>query len=101
MAETSTAQDSTGRVTVASPPEDPTPRSAEGQDSESNDDSPKSKARKKSPITSKAAVRADGVEVDNRGVVRTKWDNPAADPNSRKHIGESPNGEGNEIEGSE
>jgi hypothetical protein len=90
MAEISTAQASDGSVTVQSPQTEPTPKSASDKDSGTT--APSSK-RKGSAITTKAKRP----EVNERGVVKTQWDNPAADPNLRKHIGESPDGEGNEI----
>lgn len=86
MAEIQTAEAADGSIKVQSPQTD-------AEDSESN--APKPKGRRKSPITSKT----DGPERNAQGVVVTQWDNPDADPNLRKHIGESPDGEGNEIEG--
>lgn len=32
-----------------------------------------------------------------RGIPVTPWDNDKQDPNKRKHVGESPDGEGNEA----
>lgn len=92
MAEIKTADASDGSIKVQSSQTDPTPKSDSGNASESTGTASKPK-RKGSAITSKT-----GPERDRRGVVKTNWDNPAADPNERKHIGESPDGKGNEFE---
>lgn len=91
MAEIATADASDGSVvTVQSPQTNPTPKGNDDKGSETTEpesDKPKAKSR----ITSKAKKP----ETNARGVVKTNWDNPAADPNARKHIGEDPTGEHN------
>lgn len=91
MGEIVKAEASDGSIKVQSPQETPTPKSAERKDSETSEPKPK----RKSPVTSKASEQA--VEVGHQGRVVSQWDNPKADPNLRKHVGESPNGEGNDI----
>ena len=84
MAEISTAQAADGSVKVASPQTETAPK-GNANVKASGRTGTRSKPKSKTP------------EVNERGVVRTQWDNPKADPNLRKHIGESPDGEGNEI----
>jgi hypothetical protein len=86
MAETASAVTGDGSVTVQSPQSDPTPKSDVGKDSEPS--APKPKGRKGSTITSKQTAP----ELGAQGRVKTQWDNPKADPNKRKHIGEDPDG---------
>jgi hypothetical protein len=86
MAETVSAVTGDGSVKVQSPQVDPTPKS-EAEDSASN--APKPKGRKGSTITSKQGKEP---ELGAQGRVKTQWDNPDADPNLRKHIGEDPDG---------
>ncbi len=91
MAEIATADSSGGStVTVKSPQTNPTSKSDSDKGSESTEPSSE-QPRRVSKITSKAK----GPERNERGVVKTVWD----DPNKRKHIGESPDGDGNVIEG--
>lgn len=93
MGEIVTAEAADGSVKVQSPQETPKQKSDGDRDSESS----APKAKRKSPVTSKASD-SQGVELGHQGRVKSQWDNPAQDPNLRKHIGESPNGEGNEID---
>lgn len=90
MAEIATA-DGSGGVTVQSPQTDPTPKSGSDRGSETIE--PSSEKPKRSKITTKAPK----AETNARGVVKTQWDNPAADPNLRKHVGEDPTGKSNVI----
>jgi hypothetical protein len=41
--------------------------------------------------------RSSGPKLNARGVPVTEWDVPENDPNLRKHVGESPSGEGNKL----
>lgn len=95
MAETASAVTGDGSVKVQSPQSNPTPKSDVGKDSETS--APKPKGRKGSTITSKQ-TNAEGLELGAQGRVKTQWDNPDADPNLRKHIGEDPDGTANAKE---
>lgn len=57
-----------------------------------NPPTPKSKSGKASGSTG-----SNKPKLNERGVPITNWDNPKNDPNERKHVGESPDGEGNKI----
>lgn len=89
MAEISSAVAADGSVTVESPQTDPTPKS----NADKGFGTTGTASKRKGAVTSKM----EPPELDERGVVKTKWDNPSANPNLRKHVGESPFGEGNEI----
>lgn len=65
------------------------------QNASQEDPTPKSKASAPKAKSGKASERS--AKLNARGVPVTAWDNPDADPNLRKHVGESPDGKGNEI----
>lgn len=59
---------------------------------------PKSSSKTKSEKGSSASPKsARTARFNERGVPVTNWDNDKNDPNLRKHVGDSPNGEGNKI----
>lgn len=97
MAEVATADASDGSVvTVQSPQENPTSKAVSDKDSETTEPESEQKPARKSRITSKATATKQP-ERDHRGIVKSQWDNPAADPNLRKHVGEDPTGESNVL----
>lgn len=58
----------------------------------------KPKSAAKSGARRGASVpKAKAAKLNERGVPVTVWDNSDNDPNKRKHVGESPDGEGNKL----
>jgi hypothetical protein len=89
MGEIATADASDGSVKVQSPQTDPTSKSASAKESGST---APSSGRQKPKVVKGPPERGA------QGRVKTQWDNPAADPNKRTHIGEDPTGESNVID---
>lgn len=54
------------------------------------------KGSKRSGSSSQSSPKTKAPKLNERGVPETNWDNNAVPPTERKHIGESPDGKGNE-----
>lgn len=65
------------------------------QNASSQSSKPKGKGR--SGARPGAARKGAPPKLNERGVPVTQWDVPENDPNLRKHVGESPDGEGNKL----
>lgn len=73
-------------------------RTADSSGTVQNASSQSSKAKGKGRSGARAGARKTVAQKLNaRGVPVTQWDVPENDPNLRKHVGESPDGEGNKL----